>query len=247
MANHFFRFKQFAVYQDQCAMKVCTDACLFGAWLAPQLANSDGYLLDVGAGTGLLTLMVAQKTTCTIHGVEIDEAAYLQSCSNIEGSPWRERLSVFHIRVQEFQPGFHYDAVFSNPPFYASDLPSDNLKRNVARHDTSLTLRELLDAAYRLLKPGGQFALLLPAKRMMEFEGVAAGAGFSIIKKVAVKPDPMRTPFRYIYLLNKSNAVQTIEIEELIIKDGSGAYTEKFFALLKDYYLFEKKAFNTFQ
>ena len=149
MPNQFFKFKQFTIDQDQCAMKVCTDSCLFGAWVAEYLEqekNSLKTILDIGTGTGLLSLMLAQKTTANIDAVEIEEAASLQASNNFLASPWNNRLQVYHAPIQLFKP-IHpksYVFIICNPPFYENNLKTDNQLKNLALHSEALSLANLI-------------------------------------------------------------------------------------------------------
>jgi tRNA1Val (adenine37-N6)-methyltransferase len=236
MPNNYFRFKQFTVEQERSAMKVCTDACLFGAWVASLLDKSDSLILDIGTGTGLLSLMLAQKTNGQIDAVEIDGQAFAEAQDNFNSSPWSERLKAIHVPVQEYFPDHRYDFIISNPPFYDKDLKSDDEKRNLALHSSGLDLPELLKSVKRLLKDDGRFAILLPFKRSREFEQMVE---FSIIQKIVVKPNKDHNAFRCIYLLGKSENEGLVD--ELIIKNIDNEYTEQFYELLKDYYLFENK------
>src|SRR6476620_3970566 len=139
MSNTYFRFRQFTVHQERTAMKVCTDACLFGAWVASEIRNEDlERVLDIGAGTGLLSLMIAQNSDAVIDAVEIDDHAYSQVVDNFSSSPWNDRLRVHHCSVQQFEPGCKYDLVISNPPFYEHSLRSPDSKKNMAMHSTHL-------------------------------------------------------------------------------------------------------------
>lgn len=241
MANTYFRFRQFTVHQGKCAMKVCTDACVFGAWTASLLKDgNDELLLDIGTGTGLLSLMIAQQTSGNIHAVEIDSPAFLQASENFQSSPWKKRLSIYHSSIQDYNPGVQYDFIFSNPPFFENELKSANDQRNLALHSSALTLYGLLKSVNRLLKPGGKFAILLPWHRALSFENDLKKEAFYIAEKILVRQTPRHTPFRCIYLLTKLSADSIASHAELIIKDGNDSYTKRFVDLLKDYYLFEK-------
>src|SRR5688572_17826532 len=141
MSNNFFQFKQFIVYQDRCSMKVCTDACIFGAYAANIISNSASQILkclDIGTGTGLLSLMIAQKTRAIIDAIEIEEDAFIQAKENFSNSPWRQRLRAVHTDAKHLSTWVKYDFIVSNPPFYQNDLVSPLKTKNVAKHDTSL-------------------------------------------------------------------------------------------------------------
>ncbi|MEO8711563.1 MAG: methyltransferase, partial [Parafilimonas sp.] len=173
MPNDYFRFKQFIITQDKCAMKVCTDACLFGAWAAhnPQLEASN--ILDIGTGTGLLSLIYAQKNMhASIDAIEIDEAAVQQARENFEASIWKERLHVYNTSIQQFATSSNkkYDVIICNPPFYENDLKSENKQRNLALHSDALTLEELISDVDLLLGDDGSFFVLLPFHRTKYFE-----------------------------------------------------------------------------
>jgi tRNA1Val (adenine37-N6)-methyltransferase len=230
MPNTYFRFRQFSVHQERTAMKVCTDACLFGAWVANELRNEKiDRILDVGAGTGLLSLMLAQVSSAMIDAVEIDDDAFDQAKENFNTSPWKERLSVFHTAIQEFAPAFKYDLIISNPPFYQHDLKSDDNRRNIALHGTTLTFDELLICFRRLLKPGGKAAVLIPFNRSEKFEKQIAGTGYSPHKKMNVRQSVNHDFFRSMYILSDSNALP----DEKEIAVGN----DEFNYLLKGYYL----------
>ena len=152
-------------------MKVCTDACILGAWVANKIFNGEisaSSILDIGAGTGLLSLMLAQKSTATIDAVEIDGNAFDQAARNFKQSPWSERLRAFHGDIMIFDL-IKYDFIISNPPFYQGDLVSPQQNRNTAKHDELLNLGELLSAMKKLVNTSGSFAVLLPYHRINYF------------------------------------------------------------------------------
>lgn len=227
--------------QENCAMKVCTDACLFGAWVAGMLNSTENKILDIGTGTGLLSLLLAQKIYGEIDAVEIDEQTYAAARQNFTSSPWSGRLKAIHSSVQEYLPGYKYDFIISNPPFYEKDLKSDDEKRNLALHSSGLDLPELLLSVKRLLKDNGRFAILLPYKRSKEFERLAETKEFSITRKVVVKPTEYHSVFRSMYLAENGKSDNDALVDEIIIRGIEHEYTEQFYALLKDYYLFDKK------
>ena len=230
MPNTYFRFRQFTVHQEKTAMKVCTDACLFGAWITSEI-NSGRIekALDIGAGTGLLSLMVAQGSRAIIDAVEIDDHAFSQAVENFAASPWKERLNVHHCAIQEYDPGYRYDLVISNPPFYEQSLRSPDGRKNVAMHSTHLDAGELFASAKRLLAPGGTVAVLIPYSRGEVIEKIIKETGLYISKKVAVKQTEKHTPFRCMYMLK--DVFSGFEERKITVKD------EEFNALLESYYL----------
>jgi tRNA1Val (adenine37-N6)-methyltransferase len=250
MANSYFKFKQFTIHQDKCAMKVCTDACLFGALVAgcrtclplgrfPAIAK-DGqvtHCLDIGTGTGLVSLMIAQKNgTIKIDAIEIDEQAAMQAKGNIIASPWADNIQVFNEDILSFSADKKYDCIFSNPPFFEDDLLSADHTKNKAKHDTSLSLIQLLEVIDKHLDPKGFFAVLLPYHRVDYFIEEATRFGLFLSKKILVKQTLKHKFFRGILFFNrKETEPQSMEI---IIKDTEHNYTPEFTAALKDYYLF---------
>lgn len=236
MANNYFQFKQFTVRQDRTAMKVCTDACLFGAYAAANGKLNTSSILDIGTGTGLLSLMLAQKTDASIDAVEIDTAAYYQAKGNFDHSEWKERLRVFNTDITNFAADKKYDCIISNPPFFEKDLKSEDEKKNTAKHDTALTLQQLLDAVIKNLAEEGTFIVLLPYHRINQFVQEAEKAGLYLNKKILVKQTPLHAWFRAILFF--STTPGTAVKEEISIRDNMGDYTNKFTDLLRDYYLY---------
>lgn len=239
MPNHYFQFKEFTVYQDACAMKVCTDSCLFGAWVASLLRQqqpSVQQILDIGTGTGLLAMMLAQQVPATIDAVEIDEAAAHQASANFSASPWSSRLRVTQGAIQEFTATTDrkYDFIIINPPFFENDLQSGQENRNLALHSKALKLTELIKAIQQLLKPGGHFAILLPFLRCVYFKAAAEKAGFYPYKELRVKQTSSHDFFRSMLLFGQQTT--TLIPKDLAIKDGTD-YTSGFRELLAPYYL----------
>jgi tRNA1Val (adenine37-N6)-methyltransferase len=238
LPRSYFRFKQFTIYQDRCAMKVCTDACLFGAWVAEQLTRSRPQLhhcLDIGTGTGLLSLMLAQNIKAEIDAVEIALPDFLQARENMEQSAWNQRLHIFHSDIKNYNTAKKYNLIVSNPPFYEKDLRAQQAASNRARHDTHLTLNELFLETDRLLQPDGLAAFLLPYRRHEECKELAQRHGFSVVSAVEVRQSPVHTAFRSMFLLNR--ITQPAEEETIMITNEDGNYTGRFTDLLKGYYL----------
>jgi tRNA1Val (adenine37-N6)-methyltransferase len=240
MPNPYFRFKQFTVFHDRSAMKVTTDGCLFGAWCADEIQNSKfktGKLLDIGTGTGLLSLMMAQKTNAKIDAVEIDSEAAGQAGDNIDASPWKERIKVVNEDILSFRPEKTYDCIISNPPFYENELPSQKKEKNLAHHSSHLGLSQLLLTLKNLLNGDGVFFLLLPYKRMSETEKRLAQHGLFILKKTIVQQSTKHQPFR-LMLMGATKPFHQPVISTISIRDENQQYTPDFTALLKDYYLY---------
>ncbi|MDH7461141.1 methyltransferase [Chitinophagaceae bacterium 26-R-25] len=238
MSNTFFRFKQFLIHQDKCAMKVCTDACVFGAWVANEWKDGKEKLnvLDIGAGTGLLTLMLAQKLTASFDAVEIDDHAFEQASENFAESNWQDRISIHHNDITKFSAAQKFDLIVSNPPFYEKDLKSDKHNINLARHDSSLTLSSLLQTCNALLADAGSIVLLLPFHRLADVEKEAKANGLHLVRLLRMKQTTAHSYFRLGAVLRKQPA--RCVVEDITIKDVSQQYTNEFVELLKDYYLY---------
>jgi tRNA1Val (adenine37-N6)-methyltransferase len=239
MPNDYFQFKKFLIKQDKCAMKVCTDACLFGAVAANRLPLTVYGVLDIGTGTGLLSLMLAQKLPdAIIDAVEIDEAAAQQATENFKSSLWKKRLNVRNTSIQEFANSLirksKYDLVLSNPPFYENDLKSDDEKRNLALHSDELKLDELIKIACELLHEDGNFFVLLPYQRTKYFIELIQSTLF-VKEIIFVKQTSKHNYFRTIFWLTKK--IQAQHQSEIMIMNDDNTYTNEFTKLLKDYYL----------
>lgn len=218
-------------------MKVCTDACIFGALVAEYVqAGITGNILDIGCGTGLLSLMLAQKTTALIDAVEIHEEAAMQAKENIDASPWADRITIHRADIREFMPGEKYGLIISNPPFYESDLRSPDMHKNTAKHDTALKLDELLKCISMHMAFTGMAAILLPYHRTASFEEMASNNKLFVQKKVLIRHTNEHDFFRSVLFLSTIKTGIT-EIETITIYESNGQYTEAFAKLLKDYYL----------
>ena len=236
MANPYFQFKQFTIQQDQCAMKVCTDACILGAWFAAKIPEYCT-VLDVGSGTGLLMMMLAQRTRSEIYGIEIDLASYKQLKENINQNKWKERLKVFPGDARNYSFPSKYDFIIANPPFFENDLQSEADNEQVAKHSKMLTLDELLLVMDDNLEPNGTFGVLLPFHRWEYFDRMAIFKGFHLTEKLFVKQSPRHGFFRAILHYSR-NHESFVPEEHLTIQKEDGAYTEDFKELMKEYYLY---------
>jgi tRNA1Val (adenine37-N6)-methyltransferase len=235
MANTYFQFRQFTVHQDKCAMKVTTDSCLFGAWVAEQISGAEGRLLDIGAGTGLLSLMLAQFTNSHIDAVEVEENCYLQLKENVEGSDWSNKINTFHSDILQFMPERPYDFVISNPPFYEKQLQSADATVNLARHANGLNLSFLFQKVRQLIAPDGEFFILIPYYRLEECLKTASHYDFFVEHFAEVRHSSQHKPFRAMFRM-KLNSVEknseTIEVHGL-----DGKYGSRFKSLLSPFYL----------
>jgi tRNA1Val (adenine37-N6)-methyltransferase len=236
MGNHYFRFKQFTVYQDACAMKVCTDACIQGAYTA-QYALSAQRIMDIGAGTGLLSLMLAQQLPLAdITAIELDAEAAEQAAANMAASPWADRLRVLTADARELPVGSLYDFIITNPPFYEGDLKSNDKLRNQAMHATTLDYTSLLKVIGDHLTADGAFSILLPARPFAEFLLLAAAAGFHAQHVLHVRQSVQHDYFRSVGIFSRREVVT--EVQDMAIRDAANVYTPVFTDLLKPYYLY---------
>lgn len=237
-------------------MKVTTDGCLFGAWVAERVVSRESSVispeslvgsqesairnfLDIGTGTGLLSLMLAQKNpTIEIDAIEIDKEAYEQALQNVKDSSWSSSIKIIQRDAKEFEFTQQYDIIISNPPFYEKELKGDDPKKNIAHHNEGLLLPELLDIIKKNLRPAGHFYLLLPFKRNEEIKKILVEKEMLIEQLVFVRQTTEHDYFRIMIegKLKSSDAVETA-IHEIAIKNNEGHYTEAFVDLLKEYYL----------
>lgn len=232
MPNTHFTFKQFIIHQDQTAMKVTTDACILGAYTDVKGATK---ILDIGAGTGLLALMLAQKSEAKIDAVEIDENAYNQAVGNINQSIFNDKISVYNKSIQDFITINSYDLIISNPPFFHNHLKSEKVSRNNSLHTDTLSFEDLLDSILRLLSSNGVFIVLLPAYERLIFEQLAITKELYPQKKLTIRHRKGSKILRIITTFGRIK--KEIINEELIIKNPDESYTTNFQVLLKDYYL----------
>ncbi len=241
MANTYFKFKQFTVQHNRCAMKVTTDACLFGAWVAEEVHSSKFSVLcpkfmDIGTGTGLLSLMLAQKNEVRIDAIEIDPSAAGQAAENVAASPWKDKISVIHHDVLQWQTSKRYECIISNPPFYENELRSEKQSKNLAHHDEGLKLAGLFRFIQDHLVDDGTFFLLLPAKRTVEAESLFINNDFHQQQKVFVQQTLKHQPFR-VLIQGRRQKVERVTERFIAIRNNNAEYTPQFVALLKDYYL----------
>lgn len=232
-----FQFKQFSVEQDRCAMKIGTDGVLLGAW-AP-IHNFPFSILDIGTGTGIISLMIAQRSNAKqIDALEIDENAYEQAVENFENSPWSDRLFCFHAGLDEFmdEPEDEYDLIVSNPPFYTEDYRSGDEQRDLARFSDALPFEDLVEAADLLLSENGIFAVIIPYKEEEKFIALAKDFDLFPTQITRVKGTPESEIKRSLLAFSR-NSIEDFPVDELVIETSRHIYTEEYISLTKDFYL----------
>ncbi len=234
--KNIFRFKQFSLNQDRCAMKVGTDGVLLGAWAS--LEKHPESILEIGAGTGVIALMMAQRSPSqTIDAIELDDHAYEQCTENFESSPWGDRMFCYHAGLDEFVDEWEdtYDLIVSNPPFYSEDVSSGDKSRDQARQNQSLPFDELLEGVSRLLSPKGIFSTIIPFKEEEAFLHLAAQLNLFPQRITRVKGNPTsetkRSLLEFVF-----NATET-KIKALTIEIRRHEYTQEYVDLTKDFYL----------
>ncbi len=227
-----FKFKQFAVEQDDVAMKVGTDGVLLGAWADCEGAKN---ILDIGTGTGVIALQMAQRNSeAQVQAVEIDEAAARRARANFDNSPWAERLEVAQSAVQEFEPTEKFDLIVSNPPYFVDSLLPPDAKRSTARHTHDLTFEELDNAVAQLLANNGKFALILP---VTEFEKYLTLTQLHLIRRCDVHSVEGGIVKRVMAEFVKQPTAE-LKHENIAIERGRrGDYTDDYRALTKEFYL----------
>ncbi len=231
-----FQFKQFQINQDRCAMKVGTDGVLLGAW-AP-IHHNPFSILDIGAGTGLLALMLAQRTHAElIDAIEIDADAYEQCVENFEASSWNDRLFCYHASLEEFVEEIDdaYDLIVSNPPFYSENYHSGNKARDIARQQISLPPEHLFNAARLLLAKEGVFATIVPFKDEEKIVKIAETVNMYPFLITRIKGNPEAETKRSLMAFSRQK--QAVKTNELIIENARHDYTEAYIELTKEFYL----------
>ncbi len=232
-----FSFKQFSVQQDRCAMKVGTDGVLLGAWCP--IDNNPFSILDIGTGTGIIALMLAQRSHAEqIDALEIDEDAYEQAVENFENSPWSDRLFCFHAGLDEFvdETEDEYDLIISNPPFYSEDYKTDNSQRDLARFQDAMPFEDLIEAADLLLSENGIFSVIIPFKEEERFIDLCAKVELYPVKITRVK-GTHSTPIVRSLMAFKRYELAVLTADELVVETSRHVYTNEYINLTKEFYL----------
>lgn len=224
-----FHFKQFTIHQDQCAQKVGTDGVLLGAWTNCKQAKS---ILDIGSGTGLIALMLAQKSNATTTAIEIDETAATQCQQNFEHSPWNDRLTIVNETIQRFSPSSKFDLIVSNPPFFETQKVTT--QRSTARSEQELTLEELLEKVVQLLSPEGKFNIVFPSARKLELIAEAAKHQLNPVRICDVKGN-INSASKRVLIEFGFGYQKTINSELAIEKEQRHHYTAAYRQLCESY------------
>ncbi len=236
MAHQTFVFKQFNIQQDKCAMKVGTDAVLLGAWVKTNGAKS---ILDIGTGTGIIALMLAQKSSAQIDAIDIEVSAYEQATENVRFCIWNERINVYCTSLQDYvlKVKHSYDLIVSNPPYFSHSSKSAEEERTHARHNDLLPFEELISGVVKLLDKKGRFCVILPNKEASIFRNIAESKGLHLSNLTRVRTkanqDTEKRHLMQFEFESSSFSENTIVIE----KDERHEYTDEYKELTKDYYI----------
>lgn len=233
--NNYFQFKQFRIHQEKTAMKVNTDGVLLGAWTDIGGAKT---ILDIGAGTGLISLMIAQRSNAVITGVEIEKNAAEEAAQNVQNSPWENRISIQHIAFQEFTEtaSVKFDLIVSNPPFFSNSVKNTNPHLSIARHNHFLPFEDVIHGATKLLNVDGRLTLILPFDAASEFVEKARLKNLYLNRLTEVKPFPRKKPNRC--LMEFGFEKKDLRTDQFSVFGETGKdYSEEFKLLARDFYL----------
>ena len=235
MANGYFQFKQFTVHQQHCAMKVGTDGTLLGAWALASAGPCR--VLDVGTGTGLIALMMAQRyPEAQVIAIDIDEKAVFQAQENVSASPFADRIQVLEADVQAFADSEKFDSIVCNPPFFEDSLVCPDPQRTEARHTVSLGYRQLMDSVFRLLKDDGRFSVIIPADCRSRLESEARLRGFFISRLCSVQTTPKKAPKRYMIEFAK-HPVNETDITNGVLESSPQNRSDWYRELTQEFYI----------
>lgn len=227
-----FKFKQFEIHQDRCAMKVGTDGVLLGAW-----APGGKRILDIGSGTGLISLMMAQRCQeAQVIGVDLDAEACDEARENVAASPFADRVSIACCRLQDYESAEKFDVIVSNPPFFLNSLKNPDSKRSMARHADSLPFRDLFLGVKRLLSEEGVFSAIVPSEVLDAFTSEAYLLGFCLVRQCGVKTVGRKQPKRFMLTFARH---RTVEMENAIevMMDSDGNRSEWYAKITEEFYV----------
>ncbi|MCO4294604.1 methyltransferase [Solitalea sp. MAHUQ-68] len=230
MSKEYFQFKQFKVYHDKCAMKVGTDGVLLGTLTETENCKR---ILDIGTGTGLIALILAQRTNATIDAVEIENEAAAQAHDNFMISPWKSRLQCFHSSVFDFQPENKYDLIVSNPPYFINSLKSEGKKKETARHVDDAFFLNLVIKIGSMMNENGSCWIILPVNEMQHFTNEALKTGFYPYQTIEIHSFDHSGVKRIIRSFSK--ALKKPELEKFVIYDSPGKHSEQYKAVAQEF------------
>ena len=230
-----FHFKQFIIAHDRSTHKVGTDGVLLGSWV--KIHESDKLFLDIGTGSGVIALMLAQRTKSGVHidALEIHEKDASQARRNVANSPWPEKITVHHTAAQAFVPAKHYDLIVSNPPYFEKSLLPPDHKRSAARHTHELSFTDLLDCVSRLMSPQGKFSAILPYAEALRFEDMADGIGLFVTRHTNFRSRDHKPVERVLFEFSRTQS--PVERTDLTLYADDNTWTEQYRKLTKDFYL----------
>ena len=235
MGKNSFQFKQFTINQDRCAMKVGTDGTLLGAWANAPMGPCR--ILDIGTGTGLVALMMAQRfPESQVVGIDIDRDATIQAMENVDASPYSERITIINEDATKIDDKEVFDAIVCNPPYFVDSLTCPESQRTLARHTVTLTYEQLMKTAYKLLNNNGIFSIIIPTENNDAIESAAALAGFIISRICMIKTTPNKLPKRQLMEFRK-NRIDNFEFIEEVLEIIHNQRSEWYHELTKDFYI----------
>ena len=233
MGNSWFRFQQFTVHQDRCGMKISTDAVMIGAIAT---AISSRKILDIGTGTGVIALMLAQRfPEAHIDAIEIDDEAADQARENFRSGPFSDRMRLVHGSLQDYRYADQYDLIVSNPPYFPDHLKSRDLQRNKALHTDELSFSELIYKTKEMLRETGRFWVILPPRQMSDFSKIGESEGLFPVKKYTLQDKPGKRVQREICAF--SHLKEPVVVQSIFIKDEEGNPHPTYAALAKGFLL----------
>ena len=227
-----FKFKHFEIHQDRCAMEVGTDGVLLGAW-----ALGGKRILDIGSGTGLISLMMAQRyPEAQVVGIDLDAEACAEARENVAASPFADRVNIVDCRLQDYESVEKFDAIVSNPPFFLNSLKNPDSKRSMARHADSLPFRELFRGVKLLLSDDGVFSAIVPVEVLEAFASEGYMHGFYLLRQCGIKTVERKRPKRYLLTFAKHRSMEMDDMVETIM-DSEGNSSEWYAKITEEFYV----------
>ena len=233
MSNNYFKFKQFTIEQDGCAMKVGTDGCLLGGWFN---CSGSKRILDIGCGTGLIAIMAAQRSNAEITGVEIDTMAAERARLNADKSPWGCRINIINADIVDFTTNERFDTIVSNPPYFVNSMKCGDSPRTLARHNDSLNCNSFFDKCTELLADCGCVSIVIPCDIKEQWEAAAILHGLCTTRITFIKTTPRKEPKRVMMEFCKKT-IDSIERNTIVLEDEPGVYSDDAKKILGDFYL----------